>query len=85
MIKKRTMLLCTAAIAIASFAGRKTFGSRTHEIDNRLLQNVEALTDGESYAIPCDDNEEETCVFPAVGPTGKPYEVKLEKMERTSK
>lgn len=46
---------------------------------------MEALTDGESYAIPCDDNEEETCVFPAVGPTGKPYEVKLEKMVRISK
>jgi len=70
MIKKRTMLLCTAAIAIASFAGRKTLGSRTHESNSYLLQNVEALSRGEVYSMPCNPDPKSVCVYPASCPNG---------------
>ncbi len=42
------MLSCIAAVAIAAFVGKKTFGSQTSEASNLLMQNVEALADNES-------------------------------------
>ena len=40
------MLSCIAAVAIATFVGKKTFGSNAFESDALLVQNVEALSSG---------------------------------------
>lgn len=38
------MLSCIAAVAIASFVGKKAFEPHAYETNDLLLQNVEALT-----------------------------------------
>ena len=39
------MLPCIAAVAIATFVGKKTLDSHAFESDGLLVQNVEALAD----------------------------------------
>ena len=39
------MLPCIAAVAIATFVGKKTFESYAYEASSLLMQNVEALAD----------------------------------------
>ena len=46
MKKKIFMLSCTAAVAIATFVGKKTFESKAFASDALLTQNVEALSSG---------------------------------------
>lgn len=43
MRKKVMMLSCIAAVAIASFVGKKAFEPHAYETNDLLLQNVEAL------------------------------------------
>lgn len=43
------MLPCIAAVAIATFVGKKTFESNEFETDELFLQNVEALSAGEGF------------------------------------
>ena len=42
------MLPCIAAVAIATFVGKKTFESHAFESNDMLVSNVEALASGES-------------------------------------
>lgn len=42
------MLPCIAAVAIATFVGKKALESHAYETNSLLMQNVEALTDNES-------------------------------------
>lgn len=50
MKKKVLMMLpCIAAIAIATFIGKKTFESHAYETKNLLIQNVEALSQSSDY------------------------------------
>lgn len=50
MKKKVLMMLpCIAAIAIATFIGKKTFESHAYETNNLLIQNVEALSQSSDY------------------------------------
>lgn len=54
------MLSCIAAVAIATFVGKKTFESHAYEAHNLLIQNVEALTDAsESEPYP---EERKACI-----------------------
>ena len=49
MKKKNFLTLpCIAAVAIATFVGKKTFESHAYETSSLLMQNVEALTANES-------------------------------------
>jgi len=48
MKKKIMMLLCIAAVAIATFVGKKTFESHAYETSSLIMQNVAALSSGES-------------------------------------
>ena len=57
MKKKIFMLSCIAAVAIATFVGKKTFESNAFESDALLVQNVEALSSGVDGA---DGTEPET-------------------------
>lgn len=43
MRRKVMMLSCIAAVAIASFVGKKAFEPHAYEANDLLLQNVEAL------------------------------------------
>lgn len=45
------MLSCIAAVAIASFVGKKAFEPHAYEAKDLLLQNVEALTSENSVII----------------------------------
>lgn len=45
------MLSCIAAVAIASFVGKKAFEPHAYEAKDLLLQNVEALTSENSLII----------------------------------
>ncbi|MBO4783712.1 MAG: hypothetical protein J5521_03065 [Lachnospiraceae bacterium] len=42
------MLSCIAVIAIATFVGTITFESNTYKNNGLLIQNVEALTEGDA-------------------------------------
>lgn len=56
MNKKLLLTLpCIAAVAIATFVGKKTFESSALEGDALLAQDVEALSQGDSgsFFIPC--------------------------------
>lgn len=46
------MLSCIAAVAIASFVGKKAFEPHAYETNNLLLQNLEALAEGEEEPYP---------------------------------
>ena len=69
MKKKVIMLSCIAAVAIASFVGKKTFESNAYE-NGLMTQNVEALSQGD-YAegdativdFPCAQSSGDTCAF----------------------
>lgn len=43
------MLSCIAAVAIATFVGKKAFESHAYETNNLLIQNVEALSQSAEY------------------------------------
>ena len=47
------MLPCIAAVAIATFVGKKTFVSNAYETGNLLMQNVEALATGTESQDDC--------------------------------
>jgi len=47
------MLSCIAAVAIATFAGKKTFESHAYETSSLLMQNVEALATGADSQDDC--------------------------------
>lgn len=55
-MKKRNlfMLPCVAAVAIATFVGKKTFESNTNGTNSLLMQNVEALTQNEPEILQND-------------------------------
>ena len=46
------MLPCIAAVAIATFVGKKTFESHAYETSSLLMQNVEALAEKGEYDFP---------------------------------
>lgn len=61
-MKKKAFLMlpCIAAVAIATFVGKKTFESSALERNNILLENVEALSqgdDGDYDASDCNSGE----------------------------
>ncbi len=47
-MKKKVFLMlpCIAAVAIATFVGKKTFESNAYDTNSLLIQNVEALASG---------------------------------------
>ena len=47
------MLPCIAAVAIATFVGKKTFASNAYETNSLLMQNVEALAKPTETADVC--------------------------------
>ena len=47
MKRKILMLPCIAAVAIATFVGKKTMESNAYEKNSILMENVEALSAGE--------------------------------------
>ena len=51
MKKMFFMLSCIAAVAIATFVGKKTFESNAFESDALFVQNVEALSDGDNSVM----------------------------------
>lgn len=46
------MLPCIAAVAIATFVGAKSFKTSAYESNDLLMQNVEALSDGNDARCP---------------------------------
>lgn len=72
MKRKILMLPCIAAVAIATFVGKKTFESSALERDALLAQDVEALSQGESgvFFIPC-YKASITCRYNAIDASGK--------------
>ena len=69
MKKKVIMLSCIAAVAIASFVGKKTFESNAYE-NGLMTQNVEALSQSDQgdYSesvpyIPCEKSSGDKCLI----------------------
>lgn len=84
-MKKKVLLIlpCIAAVAIATFVGKKTFESNAFEGKGLFLQNVEALTAGEDenygyfvhhgkYYDPVTNLETKKCIaYSYYGPNGR--------------
>lgn len=59
MKKQIIVLSCVAAVAIATFVGKKAYEPSLNESSNLLKQNVEALTQGNEEPYP---EERKACI-----------------------
>lgn len=61
MKKKTIMLSCIVAIAIATMVGKKTYESHAPKTGGLLLQNIEALSQGDITVVGCKPMKNATC------------------------
>lgn len=75
-MKKKFLLMlpCIVAVAIATFVGKKTFESSALERNNIMLENVEALSQGDAggFFVPCYQSTT-TCTYNATNANGETW------------
>ncbi len=88
MDKKTIKTIAMVVFAtLAGYGGVKaygySYGKSVNSKDNLLMQNIEALSDGEYQTyIPCKPNEEKSCSFEGVDAVGNVFPFDISGMEK---